>query len=164
MRANRRSVLASLFLAACASVASLPPGTSADDVERSMGRPFRVWQEAGGGASWEYPTGPEGKYTYMARMGPDRRLQRVDQVLDDPWFAKVQPGMSVEDIERLLGRPYSVVDFPLKQQTVWAWRYHHNVDDRCFYVYFDRAERVVTTGSRDEDREPVGPGMLAKPC
>src|SRR5947207_2776308 len=98
---------AGLFASGCASVDSIAPGTPVASVESSRGKPSRVWPEPDGGASWEYPTGPQGAYTYMVRVGADGRVTRVDQVLGWDTFQKVGIGMTTSEVEHLIGRPYN---------------------------------------------------------
>jgi hypothetical protein len=161
LRAGSRSIahwtaalLVLAVLVGCAgySGARLMPGASEADVRASMGAPQRVWSDAGGGSSWEYARGPEGKETYMARLGPDGRLVRIDQVLSEPFFAQLQSGMTTEAVARLLGRPYSSVRFPLSGETVWAWRFQQSdIYAMCFYAHFNDDGRLVRTSMGQED-------------
>ena len=151
-----------LFAAGCANMTSIPPGIAASAVEASRGKPFRVWPETGGGTSWEYPTGPAGRYTYMVRVGADGRVNRVDQVLNWDTFARITAGMPVTEVEHMLGRPFSKTTFPLNQQTAWAWRFVETMWNRCFYAYVGPDGKVTGTGSRDEE---TGDWLLmAPPC
>jgi len=154
---------AGLFASGCANLDTISPGTPAAAVEASRGKPSRVWQEAGGGASWEYPTGPQGKYTYMVRVGADGRVTRVDQVLGWDVFRKVDIGMTTQDVEHLLGRPYNKATYSRTGQTAWAWRFMETVWPRCFFAYFGPDGKVAGTGSRDELPATMGPG-LSIPC
>ena len=141
-----------LWIAGCAPLTTVPPGTPAAAVEASRGKPYRIWPEANGASSWEYPLGPSGRYTYMVRVGPDGRVDRVDQVLDLPTFARLQPGMKVQELEHTLGRPYSKTYLPLIDQDQWAWRWmESNVWKRCFYAYLSRHGALVGTGMGDEN-------------
>ena len=146
-----------LWIAGCANLTSIPPGTPASSVEASRGKPFRVWPEANGASSWEYPLGPSGRYTYMVRVAPDGRVTRVDQVLDLPTFIRLQPGMKVQEVEHMLGRPYSKTYMPLIDQDQWAWRWvESNVWNRCFYAYLSRDGTLVSTGMGDEQVGDTG--------
>lgn len=151
------------LLAGCATVDRIAPGTQAAAVESASGRPARVWQEPGGGASWEYPMGPMGRYTYMVRFGPDGRVTRVDQVLGWDHFSRIERGMPMEEVEHLLGRPYSKEYMPLIGETAWSWRFMETVFPRCFYAYEGPDHRVAGTGARDEWPGTLGTG-LEIPC
>jgi hypothetical protein len=152
-----------LFFSGCANLTSIAPGTPAAAVEASRGKPFKVWPEAGGGASWEYPLGPAGRTTYMVRMGADGRVTRVDQVLGWDTFRRITLGMPVEEVEHMLGRPYSKVTYPLTGQTAWAWRFVETVWFRCFFTYVSPDGKVTGTGSKDEETGDTGI-IVAIPC
>ncbi|MEO7761116.1 MAG: hypothetical protein ABIS68_04290 [Casimicrobiaceae bacterium] len=152
-----------LLVSSCANLSGIAPGTPAASVESSAGKPSRVWPEPGGGASWEYPLGPQGRYTYMVRMGSDVRVTRVDQVLDWDTFSHITKGMPMSEVEHLLGRPFSKVAFPLTGQTAWSWRFIETVWPRCFYAYEDANGKVEGTGARDEIPGTLGAG-LEIPC
>lgn len=152
-----------LLVSGCANLAGIPPGTPAASVEASQGKPFRVWPEPGGGASWEYPFGPAGRYTYMVRVGPDGRVTDVDQVLGWDTFNKITQGMPNEEVEHMLGRPFSKVTYPLTGQTVWAWRFVETVWYRCFFTYVGPDGKVAGTGSKDEETGDQGV-VMATPC
>jgi hypothetical protein len=148
------AAFAALLVAGCANLtgAGLVPGSASDAVQATMGPPQRVWADPNGGQSWEYARGPEGRETYMVRIGPDGRLQQIDQVLSEEYFARVTPGMSKDDVARLLGRPFGIVDFPRLGEEVWSWRYTQaNVWALCFYAHFDRDGRLARTSRGMED-------------
>ena len=152
-----------LLASGCANLTSIAPGTAAAAVEASRGKPFRVWPETGGGASWEYPLGPEGRYTYMVRVGADGRVTGVDQVLGWDTFRRITMGMPVEEVEHMLGRPYSKVTYPLTGQTAWAWRFVETVWFRCFFAYVGPDGKLTGTGSKDEETGDQGI-IMAIPC
>ena len=152
-----------LLASGCANLTSIAPGTSAAAVQASSGKPSRVWPETGGGASWEYPYGPGGRYTYMVRVGPDGRVTGVDQVLGWDTFMRITPGMPEQEVEHLLGRPYSKMTFPLTGQTAWAWRFVETVWYRCFLAYIGPDGKLTGTGSKDEDSGDQGI-IGASPC
>ena len=152
-----------LLAAGCASLDSIAPGTPSADVRSTRGAPFRVWPEPGGAASWEYPLGPSGRTTYMVRVGADGRVDRVDQVLGWDTFTRVAVGMPENEVEHLLGRPYSKVTYPLTASTVWSWRFLETAWGRCFLAYFNPEGRLTGTGSKDEETGDVGV-VMAAPC
>ena len=117
------SLAASLLVAACATPASLQPGTSEADVVARMGRPALELPAAEGTRQLVYPTGPYGLQTYMAHISPEGRLIRVEQVLDDARFHQIQPGMTREELLRWIGPPFQTVRFPNLGQTAWDYRF-----------------------------------------
>lgn len=156
-------VVAALWLTGCANLDTIPPGTLAADIAASRGKPHRIWPETGGAASWEYPLGPRGSYTYMVRVGADGRITGVDQVLAWPFFDRLQQGMKTDEVEHVLGRPYSRTHMLLLNEDVLAWRWVETVWARCFYAYMSPAGALLRTGVRDEEVGEHGV-LTADPC
>ena len=86
-----------------------PAGASEAEVQASMGKPYAVHQaqpEIGYAYSWEYPHGPSGRQTFMARFDLTHRLLRVDQVLTPATLTLLRPGIDTEaTVQDVLGRP-----------------------------------------------------------
>jgi SmpA/OmlA family protein len=138
--------------AGCASYAPVPAGESAEQVQARMGRPSEVWKNADGTETWEYRQGPAGWYTYMVDLGPDRAVRSVRQVLSEEYLARVQPGMSRDDVHRLLGAPKEISHYPRSNQEVWSWRFkEQNTWYRLFLVQFDETRGTVLRTYRIDD-------------
>lgn len=148
------ALLAALGLPACDSnlLAQLRPGiTTAAEARRIMGEPGMEWKNPDGGRTWEYTRQPEGFECFMLTLGPDEVLRSVEQVITPENLARVRPGMSKDDIRRLLGKPRSVQTFALKQEEVWDWKVGKEVTTDVFFnVHFDLDGHVLTT-SRSQD-------------
>jgi outer membrane protein assembly factor BamE (lipoprotein component of BamABCDE complex) len=129
----------------------LEKGVSSEgDVRAVMGQPDTVRQLPDGKRVLEYPKGPSGVRTWMFTIGGDGKLLDYRQVLMEENFARIQTGMSKEEVRDLLGRPRSVVPFPLKNEEVWDWRYLEGTRERFFNVHFDMSSgKVVRTSSQD---------------
>ncbi|MFD2273033.1 outer membrane protein assembly factor BamE [Undibacterium arcticum] len=48
-------------------------------------------------------------------------------------FANIRTGMSKEEVRRLLGKPRTIVEFKLKNEEVWDWRYLHQSTEPRFF-------------------------------
>ena len=135
---------------ACDSISlpKLKPGISKrQDVEDIMGPPTMEWKDADGSVTWEYPRTPNGVVNYMIVFGPNGVLREVRQVLTEENFAKVSPGMSREDIRRLLGQPVKEQHFERKREYVWNWKTGSDGSyDYFFDVYFDENGYVTKAG------------------
>lgn len=127
----------------------LQEGVSTEaEVRAQFGEPQRVWMGERGERTFEYSRQPSGHRAYMATLGPDGRLLALRQVLTEENFARVQPGMTVEQVHRLLGRPMRITPYALKQETHHDWRYlESNTRSRVFTAVFDRDGRVLRTDS-----------------
>lgn len=112
MRPSMIILMTALAFAGCASYSgsSLNPGQSTRSETRAlMGEPVAVHPAPAGAAyaeSWEYPRGPLGRHTFMARFDRQGKLLAIDQVLTVQSVAQLKMGEATrEDVRRTLGRP-----------------------------------------------------------
>src|SRR5687768_11218045 len=98
-------LLAAAFLAASCAQMNLRPGQSEAEVRAAMGAPALELPAPDGTRHLAYPTGPLGEQTFMAQIGPDGRLVQLRQVLEDDRINVITPGMTAEEILRLIGPP-----------------------------------------------------------
>ncbi|WP_250450416.1 outer membrane protein assembly factor BamE [Caballeronia sp. ATUFL_M2_KS44] len=130
----------------------LKPGVTTEAQIRSqMGEPERERTFTDGSKRLEYPRGPAGTNTYMVDLDPDGLFVSVTQVLTAENFAKVRPGMTEDEVRRLLGKPTTVAEYRLKQEHVWSWHWLEDGVNRdaMFNAHFGPDGTVVTT-SRSE--------------
>ncbi len=153
------SIAATLLVAGCTALGpcGLEPGRSSEaDVLRSLGEPAMTFPTPDGGRQLVFPQGPMGSQTFMARVGADGRLARLDQVLDEEHFRRIESGRTTTgELERLIGPPWRRIAFPNLRQVAWdyhfedAWGY-----DSDLSVMVD--ERGVVAGviavRRERDR------------
>ncbi len=111
------------FVAGCAGPHSLVPGQSTEaDVRASMGAPKETRVDTNGDLIWEYPTGPEGFDNYSVRMGPDRRVKEVTQLVSEEQLDKIVVGKSTRvEVRQLLGRP--ALETVYHVGPTWYWRH-----------------------------------------
>jgi outer membrane protein assembly factor BamE (lipoprotein component of BamABCDE complex) len=118
------------------------------DVRMVMGQPGTVWDAEDGARSLEYPKGPAGHRTWFFDIGKDGKLTDYRQVLADEYFEKIKPGMSMDAVRRMLGKPRSAVQYKLKNEEVWEWLYvERSGTQHLFYVHFDLKTNMVTRSS-----------------
>ena len=136
-------------------ISELEPGRSTEvDVRDRFGVPDNIWDAGGGLRTFEYNRQPAGQRNYMIDIGADGRLVAVRQVLTPENFARIQPGMDMAEVRRLLGKPAKVTPFELKNETHHDWRYLEAPNTAMlFTVVTDRSLRVLRTQS--------GPDMTA---
>jgi outer membrane protein assembly factor BamE (lipoprotein component of BamABCDE complex) len=130
----------------------LTPGiTTEEQIRSQMGKPETERTFTDGSKRLEYPRGPQGLNTYMVDIDRDGKLQAITQVLTAANFAKVQMGMSEDEVRRLLGKPGQVAVFPLKPETVWSWKWREGgvTEEGIFNVHFDAFHKVYTTSRSD---------------
>jgi hypothetical protein len=142
------ALLSSLLLCACASYSgsSLRPGEARlEDVQNLMGPPAMRWQDADGSVQLAYPRGPLGYHTFMVKIAPDGRLQKIANVLEYEGFARIRAGMSQEEVLRVLGpSSYQPVYFKARDELVWDWRFCSDFGAPShFLVLFDNTAGTV---------------------
>lgn len=149
-------LLAPLGLLGCDQnrIAKLEEGVSTEaQVRAAFGEPLAVHAEPGGARTLEYTRQPEGTANYMITIGPDGVMSALRQVLAPPYFARVRPGMTREEVRRLLGKPAKEWEFPLKQESVWDWRWRDGQQGMMFSATFDAQGRVLHAASAIDPRE-----------
>mgnify|MGYP001766309152 FL=1 len=149
--------------AAIAAIATILPGcdsfvlqdikpgvTTAVEVRAKMGNPGYEFRNDDGSVTWEYTRQPSGVHCYMITFDSKQVVQRVDQVLNDASFARVRPGMTRDEVRRLLGQPARVETFANLREEVWEWRIEgvpHN-EETYFNVFFDTGSGLVTKAGK----------------
>ena len=146
-------------------VAELEEGVATEaDVRARFGEPEKVWDAADmattpqpgaagmpGSKTFEYNRQPAGSVNYMITIGPDGKMSALRQVLAPQNFAKVLPGMPMESVRKMLGKPMKVTPYALSQTTHYDWRYLNPPSTAMiFTVVFDQDLRVLSTGSVEE--------------
>ncbi len=101
---------------------------------------------------------PQVTKNYHITIGPDGKMTALRQLLTPDNFAKVQPGMMMEDVRKSLGKPMKITPYELKREIHYDWRFLDGVnmsDSKIFTVVFNSDLRVVSTGTRrDPDLDP----------
>jgi hypothetical protein len=122
---GRLAALGLSLLTACAALDSgqaLQIGLSSEaDVLARLGPPVQIWPEADGGRTLEYSSQPFGTRCRMLRLDAQQRLVAIEEALTPAHRARVQAGMTPEQVSRLLGRERSRVHFAASGEEVWDW-------------------------------------------
>ncbi len=157
-------------------ISELEEGVATEaDVRARFGEPEKIWDAADmastplprttlgvvaapGARTFEYNRQPAGNVNYMITIGPDGKMSSLRQVLSPQNFKLIIPGMSVEQVRKLLGKPMKITPYALKRQTEYDWRYLSSPNvPYIFTTVFDADLRVVSTGSAEEALvNPVG--------
>ena len=151
------SLLTALGIGGCdyMNLKELKPGVStATEVRERFGTPGMEWPNADGSVTWEYTRQPQGTECFMITIGPDGVLRKIDQVLNEGTFVRIQRGMSADEVRRLLGTPASQQRFELAHETVWNWRIKSDfVSEGTFFsVHFNDDGRVERSGRTTDYR------------
>ncbi|MFC3682782.1 outer membrane protein assembly factor BamE domain-containing protein [Hydrogenophaga luteola] len=146
-------LLVAVLLTACdqRAINELEEGVSTDaDVREKFGAPEAVWDGPDGAQIYEYNRQPEGYQNYQITIGPDGKMAALRQVLNPRTFAEIQPGMAMEDVRKLLGKPMKVTEYALKKEIHYDWRWRdgpNESDSQVFTVIFSPDLRVISAGS-----------------
>ena len=129
-------------------ISELEEGVSTEaDVRARFGEPENIWVTPAGRVL-EYNRQPQGQKNYMITIGADGRMRALRQVLTPENFAKVNAGMGMEDLRRLLGKPARRTPYPLRNETEWEWRWMQPPSSpMVFIAVLDADQRVVRSGS-----------------
>jgi hypothetical protein len=140
-----------LGLAGCdtKNISELEEGVSTEaDVRARFGEPENIWDAPARGRIFEYNRQPAGQKNYMITIGADGKMSALRQVLTPENFARVQPGMMMEDLRKLLGKPAKVTPYALKRETEWEWRWVQPPNSSMvFTATLNDDQRVVRSGS-----------------
>ncbi len=140
-----------LTLSACdpQRISELEEGVATEaDVRERLGAPETIWNGPGGERVFEYNRQPAGQKNYMISIAPDGKMTALRQVLNPANFAKVQPGMVMEDVHRLLGKPMKITPYALRNEVAWDWRYLQPPNtSMVFTVWFGPDDHVLRAGS-----------------
>ena len=133
--------------------------TTENEVYAKWGQPENVWDAPNGQHILEYNRQPNGTTNYMITIGPDKKVEALRQVLNRENFNQVQPGMMMEDVRKLLGKPAKITPYPMKKETVYQWRFREGnaPPAKLFMVTFDADLVVKQTGEMDDPRDPQRP-------
>jgi hypothetical protein len=131
------------------------------DVRSKFGEPEKIWESEAGVRIFEYNRQPEGHRNYMITIGSDGKMTALRQVLTPQNFAKVQQGMMMEEVRRMLGKPMRVITYELKKETYHTWRF---LDDsgntsKIFSAVMDGNLKVIRTETGLDPEDPKN-GMM----
>ena len=145
-------VVAALFATACDDqrIRELEEGVATEgDVRMKFGEPEKVWDGENGARIFEYNRQPAGAKNYMITIGSDGKMTSLRQVLAPHVFAKIEPGMQMETVRRMLGKPMKMTPYELKNVWHYDWRYMDGPtgsDAKIFTVVFNSDLKVLSTG------------------
>jgi hypothetical protein len=119
--------LIALALAACASYSGygLRPGSATEaDVVKVMGKPAMDFTTAGGAHNLVFPRGPLGTQTFIAHLDSRGTLESIEPVLNEEHFYRIQPGMTRDQVLRMIGPPGETMDFgPRTGNVAYTYRF-----------------------------------------
>ncbi|MFM1989372.1 MAG: hypothetical protein RJA99_2329 [Pseudomonadota bacterium] len=152
------AALAAALAAGCDYIAQkklIPGQHSEHDVRSLMGVPTLVWDRPDGSKEWDYVRAPQGTETIRVRIAPDGRYQGMANILVPDTFAQARPGMTGDELTRLLSKPTDVERYPLKPEEVWSWRWQDGTRKMRFNAHMDPATGRATRFTTTDDPQQV---------
>ena len=138
-----------LTLVGCDRVATgeLQAGQSTvADLKAKMGEPASVNRE-GDKEIWEYPLGPEGVRTYMMTVNAQGTVEKIDQVLVEMNFKRIELGMTITEVRRILGRNSKEQRFGMTpNELTHKYKFNNGSEDQYFDVTYNAEGRVKAVG------------------
>lgn len=146
MRLSNWSLMALPLLTACSGYA--PPanmsGMTQADLVAQMGQPDTVRQTTSG-TRLEFSRGPMGHHTWFVEVTPDGKIVKTEQVLTEPNFNQIIPGMTQDEVRQRLGRPSETQGLGRSRGVVWNYRYENHFC-QWFQVEISLEQQVRSTG------------------
>jgi len=153
MKRTSSVLLLSLLAAGCTT---LVPGTSREpDVTSYFGKPTEERKLPDGGRELDFPRSPLGFENWRVTLGPDGVLRNVEQLLDETHFKRLKPGMTMDEVKYVLGRPGEYARYPNLSEEVLTWRYLEYSVRMLFNAHFDGTGHLKYS-SRLEEPRPNG--------
>ncbi len=150
--------LLTLGLAGCMVPQWQKPGMPQAEVEKGMGKPTLVVALPEGGQRLVYSQQPAGQQVYHMDFDAQRKLVRVEQVLDTAHFFALRTGVDTrDDVYRMFGPPAIVEGVYSFKGDIWTYRFLDNTFGRRAHVHIDPqgvVQKVMFTDESMYLREP----------
>lgn len=155
------TLLALLILSGCAAFEPPPPLTTEAEALAVHGEPTRRWDNGDGTTTLEYSTQPYGHRALMVTVDASGVVIDQYDALSDENLARVKPGMTQDEVSRLLGTHRSVQVFRLSGEEVWDWNVYNDGPGvaTLFNVHFIDGKVVRTSRTYVYPRD----GMVSGP-
>ncbi|EED70215.1 hypothetical protein SR914_07005 [Comamonas testosteroni] len=150
--------LLAVGLAGCMVPQWQKPGMPQAEVEKGMGKPTLVVALPEGGQRLVYSQQPAGQQVYHMDFDAQRKLVRVEQVLDTAHFFALRNGVDTrDDVYRMFGPPAMVEGVYSFKGDIWTYRFLDNTFGRRAHVHIDPqgvVQKVMFTDESMYLREP----------
>jgi hypothetical protein len=150
MSSRLMAILAVLVLAAgCATPSPSRTFSTEAEVRAAYGEPVKRWPNDDGTTALEYSNQPNGYVTMMYTVDAGGMVVRQEDVLAEESLARIERGMTQDEVARRLGRHRSVQTFVLSGEEVWDWniRNYYGTIATLFNVHFVDGKVVRTSRS-----------------
>jgi outer membrane protein assembly factor BamE (lipoprotein component of BamABCDE complex) len=138
------AVMAAAALAAgCAGPQTPQPGATQAEVEAQLGRPRATFPLPDGGRQVEFNY-VRGATTYIVFFNGAGKVVEAVQALNEANFRQVRPGMSQEQVLRLIGHPFRSSPGGRRAGQIWDYPFQ-NTQCQQFQVQFTQGDAQVAS-------------------
>lgn len=158
-------VAGALGLGGCVTYTPPRPFTTQAEVLAAKGEPSRRWSNDDGTTTLEYATQPNGRSCLMVQIDQGGIVLRQWDALSEENLARVQRGMTRDEVDRLLGQHRSEQVFKMSGEEVWDWNVRHFGPGvaTLFNVHFIDGKVVRTSQTHIYPREGPSYGPWGYP-
>ncbi len=149
------AVVGALQLAGCVTYAPPRPFTTEAETLAAKGEPTRRWTNDDGSSTLEFATQPNGRSCLMVEVDQGGIVLRQWNALSEDNLARVQKGMTHDEVDRLLGQHRSEQVFKQSGEEVWDWNVRNDGPGvgTLFNVHFIDGKVVRTSQTYVYPRE-----------
>ena len=149
----RAALLITVLLAGCAGPSSFV-GRSEAELRGALGAPAAEFANADGSRTLAYPQGYYSGQTFLAEVDRSGTVRSARQALAEESFQRIEPGMTRDEVLRLIGPPVDSMAFPNRREISWEYRFMDAWGYRAlFYVNLDERGVVVSKLTRRIENE-----------
>jgi hypothetical protein len=134
---------AAALAAGCAGPQTPQPGATQAEVEALLGRPRATFPLPDGGRQVEFNY-VRGTTTYIVFFNAAGKVVEAVAALNEANFRQVRPGMSQEQVLRLIGHPLEVSPAGRRAGQIWNYRFQ-NIQCQQFQVQFAPGDAEVAS-------------------
>jgi hypothetical protein len=137
-----------LGLSGCASAPRLPAYITETETITARGEPTARLENDDGTKTLQYATQPKGTTCLMVQVDAEGWVVRIWDALDAANLRQVKPGLSKDEVSRMLGSRLSERTYPDTEDEVWEWNIRHHGHATSFNVYFSNGLVKYTRRTR----------------
>jgi hypothetical protein len=137
------AALCCMLVSGCATVdvqRAIAPGMASAEVLASVGKPTAAGKLVDGSEYWDYSRQPY--HTERVSFGADGRVRDLRNLLTDQNFAKLQKGMTLDEVRGIVGPTFLYGEYA-DRTTVWTYRYQDTGIWKLLHVTMGPDGRMV---------------------
>ena len=147
-----------LGLSGCASAPRLPSYATEAETITARGEPGARLENDDGTRTLQYATQPKGTTCLMVQVDAEGKVLRIWDALGAANLRQVKPGLSKDEVSKMLGPRLSERTYPGTDDEVWEWNIRHrgygiattfNVHFTKGFVKYTKRIRIYPEGEQE---------------